>query len=83
MYGSATAPAGPTSANKSSKWQPLSTVEPSPVADNDPFSLDDSDEEKDAKPIEMKEDDEHERVQKATADAIKDDIGDPTSTAKK
>lgn len=84
MYGSATAPARPTSANKSSKWQPLSTVEPSPVAENDPFSLDDSDEEKDAKPIQMKDDDdEHERVQKATADAMKDDIGDPTSTTTK
>jgi hypothetical protein len=83
MYGSATTPAQPTSANKSSKWQPLSTVEPSPVAENDPFSLDDSDEEKDAKPMEMKEDDEHERVQKATADAMKDDIGDPQGTATK
>lgn len=84
MYGSATTPARPTSANKTSKWQPLSTVEPSPVADNDPFSLEDSDEEKDAKPIEMKEEsDDHERVQKATTDAMKDDIGDPKSTAAK
>jgi hypothetical protein len=83
MYGSAsTTPARPTSANKSSKWQPLSTVEPSPVTDNDPFSLEDSDEEKDAKPIQMKDEDEHERVQKATADAMKDDIGDPASSAK-
>lgn len=31
-----------------SKWEPLSTVEPSPVADHDPFSLGDSDDEKDA-----------------------------------
>lgn len=36
---------------KSSKWQPLATVEPSPIGDGDPFSLGDSDdEEKDAKP---------------------------------
>lgn len=35
--------------SKSSKWQPLSTVEPSPVAENDPFSLGDSDDEKDIK----------------------------------
>jgi hypothetical protein len=46
----------PTSAAKQSKWQPLSQVEPSPV-DNDPFSLGDSDEEKDAKPITLKDDD--------------------------
>jgi hypothetical protein len=83
MYGSATAPARPTSANKSSKWQPLSTVEPSPVADNDPFSLEDSDEEKDAKPIEMKDDHDHDRVRGATADAMKDDIGHPASAATK
>ena len=83
MYGSASAPARPTSANKSSKWQPLSTVEPSPVTDNDPFSLEDSDEEKDAKPIEMKEDDDHERVRGATADAMKDDIGHPASATTK
>lgn len=36
-------------ANKSSKWQPLSTVEPEPITDNDPFSLGDSDDEKDIK----------------------------------
>ncbi|RDW76250.1 uncharacterized protein DSM5745_06242 [Aspergillus mulundensis] len=34
---------------KSSKWQPLSTVEPSPIGENDPFSLGDSDDEKDTK----------------------------------
>ncbi len=36
-------------ANKSSKWQPLSTVEPEPITDNDPFSLGDSDDEKEIK----------------------------------
>ncbi|TLS26086.1 hypothetical protein PpBr36_07108 [Pyricularia pennisetigena] len=35
-------------AGKPSKWQPLSTVEPSPIADNDPFSLGDSDDDKDS-----------------------------------
>ncbi|BDD55064.1 hypothetical protein MAP00_000618 [Monascus purpureus] len=34
---------------RSSKWQPLTTVEPSPIGDNDPFSLGDSDDEKDTK----------------------------------
>ena len=59
MYRSGTPPARPGSATKSSKWQPLSAVEPSPVTDNDPFSLGDSDDDaaaKDAKPIVMKDD---------------------------
>ncbi|EAA65545.1 hypothetical protein AN1362.2 [Aspergillus nidulans FGSC A4] len=34
---------------KPSKWQPLATVEPSPIGENDPFSLGDSDDEKDTK----------------------------------
>ncbi|KAJ9650995.1 ubiquitin-binding protein cue5 [Neophaeococcomyces mojaviensis] len=45
-----------STAGKSSKWQPLSAVEPSPVTDNDPFSLGDSDDEKEAKPITLKDD---------------------------
>ena len=32
---------------KPSKWQPLTTVEPSPVGEHDPFSLGDSEDEKD------------------------------------
>ncbi|THC89770.1 hypothetical protein EYZ11_010764 [Aspergillus tanneri] len=39
----------PSVGGKTSKWQPLSTVEPSPVADNDPFSLGDSEDERDTK----------------------------------
>jgi len=42
--------------SKSSKWQPLSAVNPSPATENDPFSLGDSDDEKDAKPIVLKDD---------------------------
>jgi len=53
---SVTTATAPSAGGKSSKWQPLSTVDPSPVADNDPFSLGDSDEEKDAKPITLKDD---------------------------
>lgn len=45
----------PQTTGKTSKWQPLSAVEPSPVGENDPFSLGDSDDEKDAKPITMKD----------------------------
>ncbi len=39
----------PAAAGRASKWQPLSAVEPSPIAENDPFSLGDSEDEKDAK----------------------------------
>ncbi|CAK7273895.1 ubiquitin-binding protein cue5 [Sporothrix epigloea] len=36
-----------TSAAKASKWQPMSSVDPAPITDNDPFSLGDSEDEKD------------------------------------
>lgn len=72
----------PSTTNKSSKWQPLASVEPSPVGENDPFSLGDSDDERDAKPITMK-DDEDERVQKATSEAMSDSIGGDKTSAKK
>lgn len=39
----------PSTGGKSSKWQPLTTVEPSPVGEHDPFSLGDSEDEKDTK----------------------------------
>ena len=58
---------------KSNKWQPLAPVDPSPVADHDPFSLGDSDDEevkkKDLKP------DDSERLKQAAAEAMSDDIG--------
>jgi hypothetical protein len=70
---------GPGSASKASKWQPLSTVEPSPIAENDPFSLGDSEDEKDVKDKvgskEVKADDT-ERLKKATADAMADSLVD-------
>ena len=72
MYGAET-PKRPGSTGKSSKWQPLSTVNPSPVADNDPFSLGDSEDDKDVKPKEQS--DEAERLQKATAEAMSGEIG--------
>ncbi|KAK5631283.1 hypothetical protein RRF57_006997 [Xylaria bambusicola] len=63
----------PTS--KQSKWQPLSTVEPSPIVENDPFSLGDSEDEKESKggSREIKLEDS-ERLRAATADAIADDL---------
>lgn len=65
------------SGGKASKWQPLSTVEPSPVADNDPFSLGDSDDDKDVKTAKDTKSDDHERVREATAEAMAGEIGDP------
>lgn len=56
-----------TNTTKSSKWQPLSAVEPSPVAENDPFSLGDSDDEKDAKPIVLKDDESNKQVTGTTS----------------
>jgi len=67
---------------KQSKWQPLSTVDPSPIGDtdNDPFSLGDSEDEKESKDRiggkEIKMDDA-ERLKKAAAEAMADNIGEP------
>jgi hypothetical protein len=80
---------GPGSAGKTSKWQPLSMVEPSPVAENDPFSLGDSDDERETKDKaattaapgattgaskESKTDDDAERLRKAAAEAMADSL---------
>ncbi|KAL4888411.1 hypothetical protein BDV59DRAFT_196464 [Aspergillus ambiguus] len=60
---------------KASKWQPLSTVEPSPVGENDPFSLGDSEDEKDPKAKEQNATDEGERIKKATTEAMAGEVG--------
>ncbi|KAK4216137.1 CUE domain-containing protein 5 [Rhypophila decipiens] len=62
---------------KASKWQPLSTVEPSPIADNDPFSLGDSEDEREVK--DHKKDttlssNDADALRKATADAMADSL---------
>ena len=62
----------PPSRGKASKWQPLAAVDPSPVADNDPFSLGDSDDE-DARKKDLKIDDS-DRLKRAAAEAMSDDI---------
>lgn len=72
----------PASAARASKWQPLSSVDPSPITDNDPFSLGDSEDEKDAKdkPKETKESgvaDDNERLKQAAAEAMADSLVDP------
>ncbi|KAL1901496.1 ubiquitin-binding protein cue5 [Sporothrix stenoceras] len=43
----AASPAAGAGGAKASKWQPMSSVDPTPMADNDPFSLGDSEDEKD------------------------------------
>jgi hypothetical protein len=65
--------------NKPSKWQPLTAVDPSPVGDNDPFSLGDSDDEREVKNKDLRPD-EAERLRKATAEAMAEDIGSVSKT---
>lgn len=73
----------PPNSGKASKWQPLSAVEPSPIAENDPFSLGDSDDERDAKDKkEIKLEDSEDMLRKATADAMADSlVGDDKAKA--
>lgn len=78
----------PTSGTKASKWQPLSSVDPNPIGDNDPFSLGDSEDEKDAKekPKEPPADpplDDNERLKKAAAEAMADSLVEENTAAKK
>lgn len=67
---------------KSSKWQPLSTVDPNPISDNDPFSLGDSEDEREtkdktgAKEIKL---DDNERLKQAAAEAMADSLVDSKS----
>ena len=74
----------PSPAGKNSKWEPLKAVEPSPMADNDPFSLGDSDDERDAKTSSTTtttaipkdgDDGDADRLQKASAAAMAESIG--------
>jgi hypothetical protein len=80
----------PGSTGKTSKWQPLSMVDPSPVAENDPFSLGDSDDERETKDKaaataapggkDAGKDDDAERLRKAAAQAMADSlVGDDTA----
>ena len=39
----------PSTGGKASKWEPLSTADPDPVTDHDPFSLGDSDDDESKK----------------------------------
>lgn len=65
----------PSGGGKPSKWQPLTTVEPSPVGEHDPFSLGDSDDEKEIKAKEQKLTDQCEHIKQATTEAMAGDVG--------
>jgi len=69
--------AAPASGTRGSKWQPMSAVEPSPIVENDPFSLGDSEDEREThqKPKDDKTDDS-ERLKKATAEAMADSLSE-------
>jgi hypothetical protein len=58
---------------KQSKWEPLSTVNTAPIADHDPFSLGDSEDERELKSKDLNPEDS-ERLKKAAAEAMADDI---------
>jgi len=62
-------------AGKPSKWQPLAAVDPSPVADHDPFSLGDSEDEEKKKDVKA---DDRERLKQAAAKAMSEDISSPS-----
>jgi hypothetical protein len=68
------------SASKSSKWQPMATVDPDPITEHDPFSLGDSEDEKDVKDKTIKLEDS-ERLKQATADAMADSLVDDSKKA--
>lgn len=57
-----------TEADKSKKWQPLTSVAPNPEDDNDPFSLGDDDEDKDKTEDIRKEDTE--RLKQAARNSV-------------
>ncbi|RBR22547.1 uncharacterized protein FIESC28_04439 [Fusarium coffeatum] len=76
--------AAPASGTRGSKWQPMSAVEPSPIVENDPFSLGDSEDEREThqKPKDDKIDDS-ERLKKATAEAMADSLSESKETEAK
>lgn len=56
-------------ADKAKKWQPLTNINPSPEDDNDPFSLGDDDDEKDAKTEDLRKDDT-ERLKESARNSV-------------
>ena len=68
------------STGKTSKWQPLAAVDPSPMGDHDPFSLGDSDDEE-TKKKDLKPEDSA-RLKKAAAEAMSEEIETPSKELK-
>lgn len=62
----------PASGGKASKWQPLSTADPDPVTDHDPFSLGDSDDE-DSKKKDIRVDDSV-KLRTSAAESVATDL---------
>ena len=60
----------PAGGGKPSKWQPLSTADPDPVTDHDPFSLGDSDDEESKKKDTRVDEDIHSKGSAAEPAAI-------------
>lgn len=63
-------------ASKSAKWQPLTSVAPNPESEeNDPFSLGDSDDEKESKAKDIREGDSA-RLKEAARNSVSGDSGE-------
>jgi len=70
----------PNSAGKSAKWQPLTSLAPAPDAeDNDPFSVGDSDDEKESKNKDLREEDSA-RLKEAARKSISSGSGNEKPT---
>lgn len=70
----------PSPGGRQSKWEPLSTVDPSPMTDNDPFSLGDSDDERETKTKDVKTGDKARQLP-AASEVVADSV-DNESQAK-
>ncbi|KAI5206550.1 hypothetical protein E4T38_03750 [Aureobasidium subglaciale] len=70
----------PGAASKSAKWQPLTSIAPNPESDeNDPFSLGDSDDEKETKTKDIKESDTA-RLKEAARESVTAESADAPKT---
>jgi hypothetical protein len=70
----------PNSASKSAKWQPLTSIAPNPESEeNDPFSLGDSDDEKESKAKDTREADTA-RLKEAARKSVTAESADAPAT---
>lgn len=66
-----------TEGEKSKKWQPLTSVQPHPEEDNDPFSLGDDDEEKEKEKGEDQRKDDSERLKEKARTSVQEGVNAP------